>query len=66
MLTKTDLYEIDKIVKGSEVRVKKEIGTKITKVQKKLEEMDNFLDKELMADRRRIFRIEEHLNFPEN
>lgn len=61
MLTKSDLHEIDKIVKGSEVRVKKELGTKINKVQKKLEEMDSFLDKELMADRRRIIRIEEKL-----
>ena len=66
MLTKTDLNEISKIVTGSEARVKKALGTKITKVQKKLEEMDKFLDKELMADRRRIIRIEGHLNFPEN
>jgi hypothetical protein len=66
MLTKTDLSEISKIVTGSEARVKKELGTKITKVQKTLEEMDKFLDKELMADRRRIIRIEGHLNFPKN
>jgi hypothetical protein len=66
MLTKTDLHEIGKIVKGSEVRVKKELGAKITKVQNKLEEMDKFLDKEIMADRKRIVRIEENLNFPEN
>lgn len=66
MLTKTDLHEINKIVTGSEARVKKELGTKITKVQKTLEEMDKFLDKEMMADRKRIVRIEEHLNFPQN
>lgn len=66
MLTKTDLHEIEKIVKSSEVRVKRELGTKITKVQHKLEETDKFLDKDIMADRKRIIRIEEHLGFTQN
>jgi intergrase/recombinase len=74
MLTKTDLKEISEIVKGSESRIKKdvisEVNKKITtetrKIQKNLEEMDKFLDKEVMTDRKRIIRIEEHLNFPQN
>jgi intergrase/recombinase len=74
MLTKTDLKEISEIVKSSESRIKKdvisEVNKKITtetrKIQKNLEEMDKFLDKEVMTDRKRIIRIEEHLNFPTN
>ena len=66
MLTKADLNEINKIAIGSEGRIKRELGTKITRVQKKLEEMDKFLDKEVMSDRKRITQIEEHLNFPQN
>lgn len=52
--------EVDSRVKNSEIAIKREIK----KVVKKLEDMDNFLDKELIADRKRIVRIEEHLNFP--
>jgi vacuolar-type H+-ATPase subunit I/STV1 len=65
MLTKSDLQAIRGIVvnevNGSETRVKRELGKKIDKVQKTLEEMDKFLDKEIMADRKRIVKIEEKL-----
>lgn len=76
-LTKDDFNQIGKIVKGSEVRIKKdvtsqlngikkEIKTEIRKVQKSLEGMDKFLDTEVMSDRNRIIEIEEHLNLPQN
>jgi hypothetical protein len=70
MLTKSDLQQIGNVVEKSEKRIKKEITAHVTKevgkVERKLDNMDKFLDKEIMADRRRITRIEEHLNFPQN
>lgn len=60
--TSQELREMQDRIKNSEIGIKREIR----KVQTKLEDIDNFLDKELMADRKRIVRIEEHLNFPKS
>ncbi len=57
MLTKTDLNQITKIVKSSEVRLSK----KIYKIDKKLDKAINFLDRDYIKLLERIERIEEHL-----
>lgn len=62
MLTKKDLQDIKGIVKGSETRLKKEIG----KVQKDLKFAIKFLDKQDIRIEERVTKIEEHLHFPQN
>ncbi len=58
MLTKTDLNEISKIVKSSEIRLDK----RIDKLGRKLDYAINFLDRDHLKLLDRIERIEEHLN----
>jgi len=57
MLTKTDLSQISKIVKSSEVRLAK----KIDKIDKKLDKAIDFLDRDYIKLLKRIERIEKHL-----
>lgn len=66
MLTKSDLKQIGTIVEKSETRIKKDLGAKITKIQKDVAYTRNFLDKRDIINEKRIARIEEHLGFTEN
>ena len=56
MLTKTDLNQISKIVKSSEVVVTK----KIERLEKKLNYAINFLDRDYLKLLHRVEIIEEH------
>lgn len=58
VLTKTDLNQIAKIVKSSEMRLDK----KIDKIDKKIDKAINFLDRDYVKLLKRIERIEKHLN----
>ena len=58
----SELTNINNRLKNSEIRIKQEIK----KVYDKLDKMDMFLDKEVMADRKRIVQIEERLGFPQS
>lgn len=53
----SELNDINDRIKNSEIRIKREIR----KVQSTLDGTDKFLDKEFMADRRRIVTIENKL-----
>ena len=55
------IYDVESRVKNSEISIKREIK----KLQIILDHMDNFLDAEVMADRKRVDNIEKHLGFPE-
>lgn len=66
MLTKTDFSQIRKIVKeeagDSEHRIRKDIK----RLESKVDKMDNFLDKEVMKDRKRIGVIEKQLGISQS
>ena len=57
MLTKTDLNEIGKIVKSTEVRLSK----RFDKLERKLDYAINFLDRDYLKLLGRVEKIEEHL-----
>ena len=57
MLTKTDLNEIGKIVKSTEVRLSK----RFDKLERKLDYAINFLDRDYLKSLQRVEKIEEHL-----
>jgi len=57
MLTKTDLNEIGKILKSTEIRLDK----RFDKLERKLDYTINFLDRDYLKLLQRIEKIEEHL-----
>lgn len=57
MLTKTDLNEIGKVLKSTEVRLDK----RFDKLERKLDYTINFLDRDYLKLLQRIEKIEEHL-----
>ena len=68
MLTKTDLQEIQKIVKHevrSEIqRENAPINKNIRKIKTDLKIVINFFDREYLQLRARVERLEEHLKLP--
>ena len=62
MLTKSDLKEINKIVKPENEALRKEMKKGFTKLDKKLDKVINFLDRDHLRLVERIERIEHHLN----
>lgn len=71
MLQKNDLAAIGKIVESQiekQVRpiVKEELEPlkkDLKKIKRDLKKTSAFLDREILADRKRILRVEKHLNF---
>lgn len=57
MLTKTDLSQIEKIVKSTELRLNK----RFEKLERKLDYAINFLDRDYLKLLDRVEKIEEHL-----
>lgn len=69
MLNKTDLKQIDNVVskriKGELVPIKKDIKTiktDVSQIRKDVKTIVNFFDREYLDLRKRVERIEEHLN----
>jgi hypothetical protein len=60
MLTKTDLTKLDKLIS----KRLKPIKSDIAKIRKDIDVIVSLFDREYMDIRRRIERIEDHLNLP--
>lgn len=61
MLTKTDLSQIQKVVKIETLSIEKKMNKRFDKLEKKLDYAINFLDRDYLKLLHRIERIEEHL-----
>ena len=67
MLTKQDLSEIQKVVQKQVDPIKKyikTIKTDISQIRTDIKTVINFFDKEYLEFRKRVDRIEEHLDLP--
>lgn len=68
MLTKSDLQEIKKIVNDNTRKIVKEelapVKKDITSIRKDIKTIVGYFDNEYLELRKRIDRLEEHLNLP--
>jgi len=68
MLNKTDLQQIQKIVRQETRKIVKEelisVKKDIIQIRKNMNEIIGFFDTEYMDLRKRVERVEEHLNLP--
>ncbi|OGG06305.1 hypothetical protein A3D05_01345 [Candidatus Gottesmanbacteria bacterium RIFCSPHIGHO2_02_FULL_40_24] len=68
MLNKTDLQQIQKIVRQETRKIVKEelisVKKDIVQIRKNMNEIIGFFDTEYMDLRKRVERVEEHLNLP--
>jgi chromosome segregation ATPase len=67
MLTKQDLSEIQKVIQKEVDPIKidiKTIKSDISQIRSDIKTVINFFDKEYLELRKRVERIEEHLNLP--
>ena len=67
MLTKQDLSEIQKVIQKEVEPIKKDIKTiksDATQIRSDVKTVINLFDKEYLELRKKVERIEEHLNLP--
>lgn len=64
MLTKTDLKQIDNVLASRLRQELKPVKSDISKIRKDVDVMLSMFDREYIDLRRRMERIEEHLNLP--